>query len=141
MKKKNQHQKRETAPPYVLGMTQIQTGKQRFSHFLQFPQKLTFVFVDKRQLKSGSMALKQIQLTALPCGPVPCDADAVLPSQPAHVAPSSARTPARHTALPQACQHPSTAEGNAVCGVFGPCIILWFVRATGEPMKCIHVQR
>ena len=46
-----------------------------------------------------------------------------------------------HTVLPQACQYPSTAEGNSVCGLFSSCSILWFVRTTAEPMKCIHTQR
>lgn len=140
MEKKKTHQRRETAPLCVLGTTQTQAGKQRFSYFLQFPQNLTFVFVARRQLwimyhdiKANSAESPSVHYVLL----TQCS-----PEQSAHLAPLPCMyLCTAHPVLPQACQHPSTAEGNSVCGVFSSWIILWFVRTTREPMKCIHMQR
>lgn len=133
---------KETAPPYVLRMTQTQAGKQHFSHFLQFPQKLTCVFVDRRQLKPHSMKLKQTQLRVLLHGPALPNAAPVLSSTAclSSLLPSLYLCTA-HNVFSQACQHPSAAEGSCVWIVFSSCFILWFVRTTGECMKCTHMQR
>lgn len=87
------------------------------------------------------MKLKQIQLRVPLHGPARPNANPVLP----RTACLSSPLPClylctAYNLFPQACQHPSTAEGNYVWVVFSSYIILWFVRTTGECMKCIHMQ-